>query len=205
MQIHCCPMQLSFFNFLIHIFQFFHSYLAVFQYTRVHTYLYIFFSEHQYPNRTTITDNRLTARKDDGTDKRTCMADIPTNELRMLSNKRESRLVMMSIMSIPLVLKTASHFSIALAKIGMFNSCLPMPSHCDPMPENTNHTGGFSFVMGCNRKTKTSLKLLENRVENRQCSSQTITRPTESVIKSIDTHVCIPFDCETKTTFVTEN
>lgn len=85
---------------------------------------------------------------------RTCMADIPTNELSMLSNNFGLRLVMMSTMSIPFGLNTASHFSMARANIGMRNSCMPMPSHWDPIPENTNQTGGFSFVMGW-KKTHT--------------------------------------------------
>lgn len=90
---------------------------------------------------------------------RTCMADIPTNALSMLSNNFGSRLVMMFTMSIPLGLKTASHFSMARANIGMRKSCIPMPSHWDPIPENTNQTGGFSFVMGW-KKTHTHTRYI---------------------------------------------
>lgn len=77
----------------------------------------------------------------------TWIADIPTNEFKMLSNNVGSRLVIIFTISMPNGRRILSHFSIALAKIGIRNSCAPIPNHCDPIPENTNHTGGFSFVI----------------------------------------------------------
>jgi len=98
----------------------------------------------------------------------TCTAAIPTNECKILSKIVSSLFVSILMMSTPRGRKTVSHFFIALSKTGNLirsapfginkyiervkynhfyfqrlkrNQHIPMPGHCDPIPENTNQIG----------------------------------------------------------------
>ena len=81
----------------------------------------------------------------------TCIDVIPIKDF-ITSSDKSSPFSIMSCRWTPCCFKVASDLRTEFRNTSISIIVLPIPDHCDPMPEKTNHTGFFLLLTFCNKE-----------------------------------------------------